>query len=149
MPTTRRLFICSLAGVAATALPSPEAQACSCLEVGSPEEHLARADVVFRGEVLCTEPVPPDPATEDGLSSLLVATRFEVLDVYKADADLGRQIEVQHFPNICCICGVDFRVGMTPLLLAERHDGVLRTNSCMLPRFRESAYRAALQRIQP
>jgi hypothetical protein len=145
MLTSRRLFTFSFAAAAATAFTTPDAAACSCMAFATPEEHLAYADVVFRGQMACTLTPASARAAEGGLDALERITRFDVLDVYKADAPLGAQIEVHHHANECCICGVDFGLGATPLLLADRNEaGQLWTSYCMRPWFPERAYRRAL-----
>jgi hypothetical protein len=145
MWTSRRFFTLSFAAAAATALTTTNAAACTCIEMGSPEEHLAYADVVFRGQMVCTLTPESARAAEGGLDALERITRFDVLDVYKTDAPLGAQVEVHHHANECCICGIDFGLGATPLLLADRDEaGQLWTSYCMRLRFPERAYRAAL-----
>lgn len=144
MLTSRRLFTFSFAAAAATALTAPDAAACTCIEA-SPEDHLAYAEVVFRGQMVCTLTPASARAAEGGLDALERITRFDVLDVYKTDRPLGAQIEVHHHANECCICGVDFAVGATPLLLADRNEaGQLWTSYCLRPRFPERVYRRAL-----
>ncbi len=142
----RRFFIFSSSATIATSRAVQDALACSCTWVDSPEEHLAYADVVFRGEVVCADvylPVP-DPSA---WSNETMFTRFDVLDVFKSDAPLGRQIDVLHASGVDGgVCGVGFRRGMTPLVLAARRqeDGLLATNYCLRLRFPEREYRRAM-----
>jgi hypothetical protein len=142
----RRFFIFSSSATIVTSLAVRDALACSCIWVDSPEEHLAFADVVFRGEVVCADvylPVPDPPAW----SHETMFTRFDVLDVFKTDAPLRGQVDVLHASGQDGgICGVGFRRGMTPLVLAARReeDGLLATNYCLRPRFPERDYRRAM-----
>ena len=145
MWTSRRLFTFSFAAAAATALTTPEAAACSCIEA-SPEEHLAFADVVFRGQVVCTLTPESARAAQGGPDALERVTRFDVLDIYKTDQPLAAQVEVHHHADECCICGVNFAWRSTPLLLASRDQdtGRLWTNYCLRPRYSEREYRRIL-----
>jgi hypothetical protein len=143
----RRFFVFSSIAVAATWLSAGNALACSCIWVDSPEEHLTYADVVFRGEVVCANVYLPAPEP-DAWSFETMFTRFDVLDVFKSDTPLSGQIDVLHASGEDGgICGVGFRRGMTPLVLAARReqDGLLATNYCLLPRFPERGYRRAMR----
>jgi hypothetical protein len=142
----RRFLVFSSTAAIATSLTVRDALACSCIWVDSPEEHLTYADVVFRGEVVCADVYLPAP--EPGAwSHETMFTRFDVLDVFKSDMPLGGQIDVLHASGVDGgICGVGFRRGMTPLVLAARResDSQLTTNYCLSPRFPERAYRRAM-----
>lgn len=142
----RRAFVFCSSATTATWLAAGDASACSCIWVESPEEHLAHADVVFRGEVVCADVYLPVSETSAWAYETMF-TRFDVLDVFKSDAPLGGRIDVLHASGVDGgICGVSFRRGMTPLVLAARRetDGLLATNYCLRPRFPEIEYRRAM-----
>ena len=122
-----------LALAAATALlaSAGSALACSCIPYRSAAEHLAAADLVFKGRVL----------TQQSIGDGRARTTFRVAETLKGRA--GRTIGVQHH-TVSATCGVVFKPGQSVWVFANRrNDGSWSTNLCSLARFPETDYRRA------
>jgi hypothetical protein len=132
VPTLAAAATLILASVGGAAL------ACSCVAFRSAAEHLATADVVFKGRVVAGASGPSGPARSS----------FRVLEVLKGRAT---GTVVVHHQLDSAACGVTFRPGKSVWIFAHRApDGSLRTGSCSMARFSEEEYRrAALGRSVP
>jgi len=118
------------------------ALACSCRPLANAAEHVAHADMIFRGRVLTSVPNPTAPET-------FAITTFEVTAPLKMlpywDPASGA-IEVRHAstrdgPQ----CSIWYEEGQEVLVIARvGADGYLHTSSCDAPRWPEADYRAAL-----
>ena len=121
----------SAAAAAAAALTAGPALACSCAPFRSPAEHLAGADLVFKGRVLRS-------SGDQGRA----VTTFRVDEVLKGRT--GQEVDVRHAVSSAA-CGVKFARGGSRLVFAYRGRGGYSTNSCSQARFPEGEYRAALR----
>lgn len=132
-PRPRSLAAALALGLAVLFAAAP-ALACRCVTYASARAQLATTGVVFVGRVVATR--------QDGQYGLI--TTFAVAETLKGR--VPARVEVRHSPDVCCICGVEFQRGPQVMVLANRYEGVLRTDGCTQGRFSDAQYRAALAR---
>ncbi|MEE9301858.1 MAG: hypothetical protein V3V17_12160, partial [Alphaproteobacteria bacterium] len=104
------------------------AQACSCI-TPTPEEHVSRTEVIFRGTVI--EMFEGGPSSDSSAISWAYTAAFEVEHVWKGSSETRLMVSLRSTQDAAC--GVTFKTGWLGIVFAYwAQDGTLSTNLCML-----------------
>jgi hypothetical protein len=141
-----RIATVTLAALVVLLIPSSDARACSCADVGTTPERIIGNDAVFRGTVVDYD-VPwtlrpgadrtLDPAWRGTLAYYTDASVTVHLRVHEAWKGVDtREVVLDVGSGFCCDCslGTDFgRLGEELLVYANMHEGALHVGFCNQP----------------